>query len=590
MVLSNRMFHAVILTTILFHKSLRFDHSQALATVNPVWPSGSYALPMANTGCPEEEEFTWITGHRVEELENDLNKNKHSASFHLKTNVGNPDTTRFFCVKNSTETDEGRPKWPDGKYCIYKKGLFCPQGFHAGYIKMDDNNGEKGSNRNSYIGELPEGVYDRDTMIYYCCKSTGSVKKRIALPVKKPFYLMPFESATCQEVKGVVYSLEYVVFDTENTQNQDTKVFPYPYGAHLENPTIHYCYYTECKVHFTVPVGMFSSPYFPQNYHDFHECQWNITVHPDHAIRLQFDVFELESNPYTCGHAKCSCDYVEIKEVSFTGEVISMGRYCMAKAPPSVLLSSTNQMMVTFHSDHTISAKGFNASYTSVLGKKAKDVTNKSTREGNSSSSIKPTTRTRGTVQESLINGITPNRHTSTTKRPGGPSAALAPKEMAPVNHTNHSSAIKKLTAQQIMGLSPKYFIAVIGSFVVVVSCATFLAWKLSKRNCKSSGQRREPLKLEKNNSERIFNLSSLSSSSLSSYREIEGSLLQDKLIDNPLYHKRNEQINHVEKHGSMEPSPLCCEESDKMADKLTENPLYERAAVSPPTMPGIYT
>ena len=81
-----------------------------------------------------------------------------------------------------------------------------------------------------------------------------------------------------------------------------------------------------------------------------------------------------------------------------------------------------------------------------------------------------------------MINRITPNRHTSTTKRPGGPSAALAPKEMAPVNHTNHSSAIKKLTAQQIMGLSPKYFIAVIGSFVVVVSCATFLAWKLSRR------------------------------------------------------------------------------------------------------------
>lgn len=93
-------------------------------------------------------------------------------------------------------------------------------------------------------------------------------------------------------------------------------------------------------------------------------------MHPDHAIRLQFDVFELESNPYSCGHTKCSCDYVEIEEVSFTGEVISIGRYCMANAPPSVLLSSTNQMMVTFHSDHAISAKGFNASYTSVLAKK----------------------------------------------------------------------------------------------------------------------------------------------------------------------------------------------------------------------------
>ena len=49
-----------------------------------------------------------------------------------------------------------------------------------------------------------------------------------------------------------------------------------------------------------------------------------------------------------------------------TGEVTILGRYCMTKLPPSVMQSSTNKMIVKFYSDHAISAKGFNASYTSV--------------------------------------------------------------------------------------------------------------------------------------------------------------------------------------------------------------------------------
>ena len=80
-------------------------------------------------------------------------------------------------------------------------------------------------------------------MIYFCCKTTGSAIKRIALPVIKPFYLMAFGSTTCQEVQGAVYSLEYVVFDTENTDNMDNRVYPFPYGADRKEPTVHYCYY-----------------------------------------------------------------------------------------------------------------------------------------------------------------------------------------------------------------------------------------------------------------------------------------------------------------------------------------------------------
>ena len=208
-----------------------------------IWPAGSYALPMADSGCPEGSGFTWYTGHRTEELENQQNGNKHSTSIHLKTKIGNPEITRYFCVKNSTKADEGKPKWPSGKYCIYKKGDYCPQDFHKGSVLWDDNNESNGSNRNSKGGELPAGIYDQDTMIYFCCKSTGSVEKRVSLPVSKPFYLLAFESTTCQEVQGAVYSLEYVVYDTENTNNHDARVYPYPYGAHLRELTIYYCYY-----------------------------------------------------------------------------------------------------------------------------------------------------------------------------------------------------------------------------------------------------------------------------------------------------------------------------------------------------------
>lgn len=198
---------------------------------------------MSDTGCPEGNGFTWNTGHRTEELENEQNRNEYSTSNHLKAKVGKPAITRYFCVKNTTDTDDGRPKWPDGKYCIYKKGQSCPQGFHEGYVLWDDSNGGNGSNRNSKSGQLPEGVYNWDTLIYFCCKTTGSVMKRVSLPVNKPFYLLAFESSTCQEVHGAVYSLEYIVFDTENTNNGDARVYPYPYGADLKEPKIYYCYY-----------------------------------------------------------------------------------------------------------------------------------------------------------------------------------------------------------------------------------------------------------------------------------------------------------------------------------------------------------
>ena len=129
---------------------------------------------------------------------------------------------------------------------------------------------------------------------------------------------------------------------------------------------------SECKWNFTQPNGEFSSPYYPDNYHDYQDCQWNITAPRGHVIRLQFGVFELESNPHSCGDGRCSCDYVEVKEESVIGDVTVLGRYCMTITPPAIIESSTNKMVVRFYSDPAISAKGFNASYTTIASIKGK--------------------------------------------------------------------------------------------------------------------------------------------------------------------------------------------------------------------------
>lgn len=208
----------------------------------------------------------------------------------------------------------------------------------------------------------------------------------------------------------------------------------------------------ECKWSFTQPSGSFSSPYFPQNYHNFQDCQWNITVPDDHVIRLQFDVFELESNPYSCGNSKCSCDYVEVKETSVTGNVTSLGRYCMTNVPSDAIVSSTNKMIVTFHSDLAISAKGFNVSYTTVLAMK------------------------RDTTQIVITN----NERSTTMKTANTNTVVVSTK--IPRKDVNQSSRILKPASREIMGLPLKYFIVMSVSLVVIVTGICCLAYKMSKK------------------------------------------------------------------------------------------------------------
>ena len=126
-----------------------------------------------------------------------------------------------------------------GQYCIFKKED-CPKGFREGYIFWDDENNK---NINKIGGTLPDGVYNMDTLIYYCCRTDGDKLKPVPLPVISPFYLQAFNSSECQRVEGAVATEEYITFDNEDSGNKDRQDGSHPYGAGKPNHKLSYCYY-----------------------------------------------------------------------------------------------------------------------------------------------------------------------------------------------------------------------------------------------------------------------------------------------------------------------------------------------------------
>jgi hypothetical protein len=126
-----------------------------------------------------------------------------------------------------------------GSYCIYKSGT-CPKGMAGGWVHWDDTDYK---NKNSMGGSLPDGVYNQDTKIYYCCQTDGNWYDSIELPVSQPFYLLTSNSTDtpkCQMVTWAFSYLEYIVFDTEDKNNKDDQA-----GVHLffDGDKKYYCYY-----------------------------------------------------------------------------------------------------------------------------------------------------------------------------------------------------------------------------------------------------------------------------------------------------------------------------------------------------------
>ncbi|XP_071798842.1 uncharacterized protein [Asterias amurensis] len=207
------------------------------------WPKGTYALPKPVSLCPYNH-YNWKTGFRYHDTQDTLPNNQWSDPLHLLGPYYHNNMQQNFCVKTDYQTSALDPEWEKGNYCIMKKGEHCPnKGFNEGWIKWDDQNL---FNKNKHGGVMPEGVYDRNTKIYFCCREDGDVTTPIVLPSEEPFFLFRKHN-TCQRVLGMKVHEEWFKWDGEDDFIDFTK---YREGSvpDLEskgdNHKIMYCYYS----------------------------------------------------------------------------------------------------------------------------------------------------------------------------------------------------------------------------------------------------------------------------------------------------------------------------------------------------------
>lgn len=203
------------------------------------WPFGTYGLPMTKSGCPKGD--FWHEGTRYHDTEDSGSNNCWSDPYHLAGRVAKNNMEQKFCMKTLSKTSTSDLPWPKGKYCIYKKGNRCPDGFDDGHVQWDD---EDNCNGNYFTGTLPEGRYDRNTRIFFCCRNDGHATNAINLPTDKPFVLFKY-THQCQHVTNTKIKEEFFRWDNED----DSPCISEAKGKHpfLEkdgnNLKVHYCYY-----------------------------------------------------------------------------------------------------------------------------------------------------------------------------------------------------------------------------------------------------------------------------------------------------------------------------------------------------------
>ncbi|KAJ7310876.1 hypothetical protein OS493_040024 [Desmophyllum pertusum] len=112
--------------------------------------------------------------------------------------------------------------------------------FRAGYIKWDD---EDKNNGNRITGQLPDGVYDRNTRIEYCCRVDGYATNAIILPTESPFVMLKSNTHLCQLVRGMKVRTEYFQWDCEDRNPENRAGGSRPRAYVGRNIKIEYCYY-----------------------------------------------------------------------------------------------------------------------------------------------------------------------------------------------------------------------------------------------------------------------------------------------------------------------------------------------------------
>ncbi|KAF0037175.1 hypothetical protein F2P81_010049 [Scophthalmus maximus] len=100
------------------------------------------------------------------------------------------------------------------------------------------------------------------------------------------------------------------------------------------------------------------SQFGDNNYPGHTDCEWLLTAEQGYGIELSFITFEVEEE------ADCGYDYIELYN-GYDANSHRLGRFC-GSGPREGIYSPGDAMLIRFHSDDTISKKGFHVRYTST--------------------------------------------------------------------------------------------------------------------------------------------------------------------------------------------------------------------------------
>ena len=116
-------------------------------------------------------------------------------------------------------------------------------GLEEGYGNWND---EDFINTNEVHGVVPDGIYNDDTTIYFCCRNDGSYQTPIDLPTTDPFYLLQKNKDGCQRVNGMNVVEEWFHWDGEDDLFKPREFFfgstPHNFGRDNDH-TLGFCYY-----------------------------------------------------------------------------------------------------------------------------------------------------------------------------------------------------------------------------------------------------------------------------------------------------------------------------------------------------------
>ncbi|CAF96612.1 unnamed protein product, partial [Tetraodon nigroviridis] len=119
---------------------------------------------------------------------------------------------------------------------------------------------------------------------------------------------------------------------------------------------------TECGGRLKAEIrqkNLYSHSQFGDNNYPGHtECEWLLSAEQGYGIELSFITFEVEEE------ADCGYDYIELYN-GYEPNSHRLGRFC-GSGPREGIYSPGSVMLIRFHSDDTISKKGFHLRYQSA--------------------------------------------------------------------------------------------------------------------------------------------------------------------------------------------------------------------------------